>query len=328
MATFGFAGSIDAKAYARMQALRGPRVCVESPSAWLPTVTAADRTVSFAAGAGYILGLRDERAGAFTVQQVANATGAVRIDLIVMRANWATSTVTPTAITGSSSTVPPAINKTVLTTGDIYDFPLCVCLTPNGGGAYAAGDIRDIRVYGGVGGLTLPQDNYITAHDLVPGQEWRIEGTGVRYIVNSTGAPIPIGPSVRDQQYTIGTSASTSYTATLTGGTTCSTLFVAPPSGRVRVGLSCRSFTGATGFIYMSFEIRSGAVVGSGTVHTAAADERAVMHQTTIQSLGFGRDLHVSGLTPGSTYNVRTMFRVSTNTGTWADKELSVEPLA
>lgn len=207
MAVFGFTGSVSDLTFARMQALMGPRVSVEGPTHWAPTVTGADRTVSFAAGNGYILGLRDERAGAFTLQQAANATGANRVDLFVMRANWTAKTITPTTITGSSPTVAPAITRTALTTGDVYDFPLCVAITPNGGGAYSAGAIRDIRAYGGLGHLEVPQPEFIAAHDLVPGQRWRVESNGMEYVVNPAGALVPYGRGIIGGRTITGTAA-------------------------------------------------------------------------------------------------------------------------
>jgi hypothetical protein len=188
VATFGFTGALSDLDYGRMMALKGPRVAVETPTSWTPTVTGAARTVSIAAGSGYMLGLRHETTGAQTVAQATNATGSPRVDLVVWRADYTAKTVTLTAITGSSSTVAPSITKTALATGVVYDFPICVCITPNGAGAYSAGDIRDIRPYGGLGGLVVPQAEFISAHDLVPGQRWAVEGTSREYVVNSAGA--------------------------------------------------------------------------------------------------------------------------------------------
>lgn len=326
MAVVGFTGTIDDKQFSRLAALAGPRVGVESPTAWAPTPTVGvDRSVTFAVGAGHILGLRDDRAGTFAVAQAANATGANRVDLIVMRANWTAKTVTPTAITGSSPTVPPAITKTLLATGDVYDFPICVCITPNGGGAYSAGDIRDIRAYGGSGGLVVPQPDYLAVHDMVPGQRWLVASTGVWYEVSSAGVPVPFGSTVTDTEDAVGTSTSGSYVSTLTGGTACGVVFVAPPSGRVKIDNTVDAQCSVVNFTACTIEIRAGAVIGSGTPFLAAADAQSVVISSTATQTGT-RHYLAQGLTPGNQYNVQQWFRVGAGTGTWAKKVLTVTP--
>jgi len=146
--------------------------------------------------------------------------------------------------------------------------------------------------------------------------------------VTPVTAKFATGALATTTQNTSGTTTSTSYTATLTGGTTCSLTFVAPPSGQVMVHNTVNLSNTLTSGVLMSFEIRAGAVVGSGTVFQAADD------QNTNQSsgvAGVGNRATVStpitGLTPGATYNIRQMFRVSAGTGTYISKRLTVVPL-
>lgn len=189
MATFGFTGTVDDLTFSRIHALGLPRVAVESPTSWTPSPTGVARQVSFAAGNGRILGLRDERAGAFTVANASHPGGADRYDIIVMRADFTAKTVTPTAITGTvGAGIPPAITKTVLGVGAVYDFPLVVCRTTSANGVYAPTDLYDLRCWGGSGGLAVAQQQFLTSHDLVPGQKWTVNGTSLSYIVNSSGS--------------------------------------------------------------------------------------------------------------------------------------------
>lgn len=138
-----------------------------------------------------------------------------------------------------------------------------------------------------------------------------------------TGDPVVAVATVSDRQDTSGTTTSTSYTATLTGGTTCSAVFVAPPSGAVIIHNRFYGFNGGANFNFCSREVRAGAVVGSGTVFSAANDNTAVVRNGVSAD---GSPDHVTGLTAGSTYNVRQMFRVDGNTGTFIYKHLIVQP--
>jgi hypothetical protein len=133
---------------------------------------------------------------------------------------------------------------------------------------------------------------------------------------------------VTTTQNTSGTTTSTSFTPTLTGGTTCSFTFVAPPSGIIIVHNTTNLSNTLTSGVLMSFEIRIGAVIGSGTVFQAADD------QNTNQSSGVAGvgnratvSTPVTGLTAGATYNIRQMFRVSAGTGTFISKRLTVVPV-
>lgn len=134
------------------------------------------------------------------------------------------------------------------------------------------------------------------------------------------------GVTLNSIQTASGTTTSTTYTATLTGGVACAVVFVAPTSGKVLIHNTLRSFTSTTGFVYCSIEVRTGATPGSGTVVQAAADSLAHLHQTNVQAYRFGVVGMLTGLVAGDTYNARQLFRVSTGTGTYLDKELIIQP--
>jgi len=141
-----------------------------------------------------------------------------------------------------------------------------------------------------------------------------------------TGDKLVAMQTVQDRQDTSGNTSSTSYTATLTGGTTCARTFVAPPSGAVLIHNKFYGYNGNVGvnFTFCSPEVRAGGVIGSGALVLTAADaEAVVVSQVNAQSV----TRYLAGLTPGSTYNARQMFRVDGNNGTYIFKELIIQPV-
>lgn len=126
-----------------------------------------------------------------------------------------------------------------------------------------------------------------------------------------------------DTQDAIGTTGSTTYTATLTGGTACGLAFVAPASGNVIIHNSLYWFNFGANNTFGTIRVRTGGSIGSGTDVLAASDVRGLI-TSAVQS--GTRSRLVTGLTPGSTYNVQQMFRVDGNTGQYSAKDLIVEP--
>lgn len=132
--------------------------------------------------------------------------------------------------------------------------------------------------------------------------------------------------SVVDSQNTTGTTTSTTFTATLTGGTACGVTFTAPTSGKIVVhNYSLIQNSGANDTA-CGWVLRTGSSIGSGTVVTSASDIRSLRHRLTTQVL-FGAAHMVTGLTAGDVYNVQQAFRCDAGTGTFAAKELSVVPV-
>lgn len=134
-----------------------------------------------------------------------------------------------------------------------------------------------------------------------------------------------LGESKDDTQVTSGTTTSTTFTATLTGGTTSATTFVAPTSGKVLIHNTSQATNSGTGSSICSFEVRTGGTIGGGSVFRAATDDdfTGIGGSTNTRSTAVSP---ISGLTPGSTYHVRQMFRASSGTGTFLRKNVIVEP--
>lgn len=129
------------------------------------------------------------------------------------------------------------------------------------------------------------------------------------------------------------TTAAASYTSVTNHGVA----FTAPPSGKVYVTIRCslgtNSVTSTTG-AWLGFEVRTGTTIGSGTVVLAADDTRAAGPSRPFNTnAGFkyhpasAREL-VSGLTAGTSYHVRTMFRSETGaTAAVLNRSVLVEPV-
>lgn len=132
--------------------------------------------------------------------------------------------------------------------------------------------------------------------------------------------------TVSQTQDTAAQTSSSSYTSTFTGGTACGFSFVVPSTGSVRVHNSATLFHSTTGTITLGFEIRTGGTVGSGTVVVAAADQRALIQQSTV-ALAATKTTRVTGLTPGATLNIQEMWKTTVATANSQYKELDVEPV-
>jgi hypothetical protein len=130
--------------------------------------------------------------------------------------------------------------------------------------------------------------------------------------------------TVSDIQMTNGTTGSTTFTATLTGGTACGVVFTAPTSGKVMVHNNCGLFN-TTDFSICGYEVRTGNVVGSGTVVQAVDDDHALITKATNLDQR-GNQWPLTGLTAGNEYNVRQLYRVVSGTGNFQRKNLSVVP--
>ncbi|HEX6686534.1 MAG TPA: alkaline phosphatase D family protein [Candidatus Limnocylindrales bacterium] len=131
------------------------------------------------------------------------------------------------------------------------------------------------------------------------------------------------------------------YTATITEfGTAiadgdyyhCGVVFTAPPSGRVTLMWSggIRNLADAeTPVAYLSPEVRTGPVVGSGSVVLTAHDSRTVrINCGGVQTMRAGAAHLVTGLVPGRLYNARILHRVTSNTGEFFYRGLIAEPVA
>lgn len=135
------------------------------------------------------------------------------------------------------------------------------------------------------------------------------------------------GVVASDTQNTSGTTTSTTYTATLTGGTACGLTFVAPTSGKVIVHNSANIKNSTTNFSGCVPIIREGGSIGSGTTFLAADDNLAIAVRGS-DEVQMGRAILVTGLTAGNTYNVQQAFKVNAaSTLTILRKHLLVVPV-
>lgn len=130
-----------------------------------------------------------------------------------------------------------------------------------------------------------------------------------------------------DTQNTSGTTTSTGYTSTLSGGgaAACGIAFVAPPSGKVLIHNGCGIVNSAGGALtFCGIYVRTGSSIGAGSDVLVPSNSDAVQHPGT-SDFRSGVAKPLSGLTPGASYNVIQVFRVSSGTGTFYDKCLIVE---
>jgi hypothetical protein len=136
-----------------------------------------------------------------------------------------------------------------------------------------------------------------------------------------------LGVAVSSTESALGSTTSTSYTATLTGGTACGVAFVAPASGTVIVHNSGLIDNSGTLRTYCTFRIRTGGTIGSGTDVVAALDANSIAN-VGVDDVTEGRSIMVTGLTPGATYNCQQLFKVSAaSTGTFVSKHLAIQPV-
>lgn len=130
-----------------------------------------------------------------------------------------------------------------------------------------------------------------------------------------------------DTQNTAGTTSSSAYTNTLTGGTAAFRAFVAPPSGAVLIHSMCELFNSTSGQLTIcSIRVMTGAIANSGSTVLAVSDDEAIMSTSTVSNR-YGVVSMVTGMTSGSTYHVQQFYRVTGGTGTFGRKKLIVSPV-
>jgi len=138
-------------------------------------------------------------------------------------------------------------------------------------------------------------------------------------------------PTVSNTQTGTYTCTNTTFGVGTTGGTyvDCGVAFIAPITGRVRIDWSGQLANSiASAATELSPYVRTGGTVGAGTdVVTSSINNKlrsTAVANNSIEHLG--ASLYVSGLTSGSTYNVRLDHRVSGNTGSIASRTVTVSP--
>lgn len=130
-----------------------------------------------------------------------------------------------------------------------------------------------------------------------------------------------------------GTTTSTSFTTTRSGATSpVGVSFTAPPSGKVMIAWAAglqNSSTGANAYSLVTFQIRQGTTIGSGTSVVAGDDNKSLQVHNLASGNGerqMGRTEAYFSLTAGNSYNVSLMFRVGANTGTFSRVSITLIP--
>lgn len=138
-----------------------------------------------------------------------------------------------------------------------------------------------------------------------------------------SGVPITQSSSVAA---TVSTT-STTYVA-LAGNPGLS--FTAPTSGRVIIAIGA-ALTGSAADTYamMGLQVRTGSVVGSGTI-IQAADNNEVVANLGLSDVAASHVSLVSGLVAGDPYNVQVLYKMLSGTGTafFARRNVIVQSVA
>lgn len=128
------------------------------------------------------------------------------------------------------------------------------------------------------------------------------------------------------------TDLTTSTTTFAAGAPGLSQVFTAPQSGAVKItytlhGGSVIGTAAGQGNVYFGGDIRTGNVIGSGTLIRSAATEdcAAIGGASGIRMLA-SRTITQTGLTPGNIYHVRTLFIIASGgSGNLFSREVTVE---
>jgi len=298
-------------------------------------------SVNVSAGVAYIPGTESTLQGTYFFHNDATVNlsiatapgpGLNRIDLVVAKvedtfysgSNNLASLAVVTGSAAASPSAPSAPNNSIVLAQVFVGANVTSIVTAN---------ITDTRFYAaGLGGAILcTSTTHPNTTFILNGQLTYESDTGIVFVWDANNSIFRAlnGPAEVDTSVaTAGTTTSTSYTATLTGAGACGVSFTAPASGKVRVDWGGQISNGAgTGLVGISFELRTGNVVGSGTVIQAAADATAAfLVGTSVNTRMFGYD-NVPGLTANTSYNVQTMQRVSAGTGTFQQRTITVAPV-
>lgn len=116
---------------------------------------------------------------------------------------------------------------------------------------------------------------------------------------------------------------------TFAAGTNCGAAFTAPSNGKIYATVSGHMETNTTGeACYLAYEIRTGSTIGSGTVFFAAVTDWGigVLGFSGAARICASRRKMISGLTPGGSYNIRTMHVCTGGTYDIFEREILVEP--
>jgi hypothetical protein len=122
------------------------------------------------------------------------------------------------------------------------------------------------------------------------------------------------------------TATTTSTTGDVMGASGAQGTFTAPASGIIEVTVMAELWSSVAGEVAAcSFEVREGSTVGSGTVVDAAAITKAALSKSD-QGVRSSMAYLVTGLVPGSVYNIATLLFAGASTASAAWARLHVRP--
>lgn len=184
--TAGFQGVVTESQEAGRFYRVAPPALVDTPSDLTPSNTSGTRAVRIGVGTAQVCGVTVTNDAVMTFNLGANSSGSARFDALVLRVTWAGgSSTADIVVKPGSSSGPPALTRTP---GTLYEFPLAVVRVGASASTVTAGDVYDIRTYGGRGGrMRIPQESYLSWADAHPGAELIVEGT-VRTYRRAPGA--------------------------------------------------------------------------------------------------------------------------------------------
>ncbi|WFE45298.1 hypothetical protein [Verrucosispora sp. WMMD1129] len=234
--------------------------------------------------------------------------------------------------TAASSPVEPSVPAGTVKMGTI-DVPATgggdPTLTYSAPFFVATGGILPVRVSGDLPTTGLHEGAYADQWDddtlyRWSGSAWTAVASAAAY----AAALEPLGLGYTASNTTDSGVTSTTFVAGASIGTT----FVAPLSGAVLItfGSLVRITADGNETAYVGAQLRSGGTVGSGTVLVAASDNDTIRCRkfsttvSSVQEIQAAWTMRVSGLTPGSTYNVQLMHRVTGGTGTISNRRIAV----
>lgn len=149
--SIGYDGTVDERAWARLQASTASVYGVSSAAAWrVNAVPGADRTVSIAAGVGWGQHVLDESDMNYTLQGDTISSGS-RWDLVVMRRDWTAVGGGPSAFRLVKGTATRGLPSRQTNPGTVDDQP--IALVEFRAGQTQPGTIIDLRAWAANGGL-------------------------------------------------------------------------------------------------------------------------------------------------------------------------------
>lgn len=148
---------------------------------------------------------------------------------------------------------------------------------------------------------------------------------GILVTINDGANPI----ETYDTSVTNGSTSSAAFVDSLTTTGVIGISFVAPRSGGIWIAVQGGGFnTTALATLFLDFNIRNGGVVGSGAIFRAADTNSCGEHQSAVANhIGhMSSQGYVANLTPGATYNATMAYAVTSGTGFFRRRKITVSP--